>query len=153
MDYKREAADYLRCYKDLKISLDNLKDEIRELKLEIPGDVAISLNDMPGGSGPHLPDDEILNKMCRLEKAKEEYIATKKKLEKMDKIIGGLSSEGNECYEKVLRMWFIDNGDKGKPDVEKIAKELNYTERHVYRIKGIALRKFAIQLHGVKVID
>lgn len=152
MDYIREAVEYLKSYKDMKISLKNLKDEIRELGLEIPGDTAISFSDMPGGSGPHLPDDKIINKMCRLEQAKEEYIATKKKLEKMDKIIAKLSYGGNKCYEKVLRMWYIDNGDK-KPDAEEIAKELNYTERHVYRIKGIALRKFAIQLHGVKVID
>lgn len=153
MDYIREAVEYLKSYRDMKISLDNLKDEIRELKLEIPGDTAISFSDMPGGSGPNLPDDSIINKMCRLEKAKGEYFATKKKLEKMDGIIGGLSSKGDKCYEKILRLWYIDNNDKGKPDVEKIAKELNYTERHVYRIKGIALRKFAIQLHGVKVID
>lgn len=148
MDYIREAIEYLKSYKDMLISLDNLQEEIRELNAEIPGDKAITMNDMPHGSGPSLPDDAIINKLCRLQKAKEEYAFTKKKLEKMDKIIKGLSKGEDEYYEKVLRMWYIDDIDVGQ-----IAKELNYTERHIYRIKGIALRKFAIQLHGVKVID
>lgn len=148
MDYIREAIEYLKSYKDLQASLENLSFEIKELNAVIPGDKSIELDGMPHGSGSSLPDDAIVNKLFRLQKAKEEYVKTKKAIDHMDKVLAGLSdSEEHKIHEKVLRLWFLENRR-----ADDIGKQINCSERHVFRIKNIAIRRLAVQLFGIKVI-
>lgn len=55
---------------------------------------------------------------------------------------------GCELYGKVLRLWYIERKDK-----EEIAAECKKTVRHVYRIKGEAIQKFAINIYGISAIE
>jgi DNA-directed RNA polymerase specialized sigma subunit len=149
MDYVREAIEYLRSYNDLKSALENLGCEVRELRAMFPGDKAMVISSEPHGSGGSGMDDAVLNKLYKLKKAEEEYSSTKHKIKQIDSILKQLSNKpGYELHEQVLRMWFIEN-----MRAEDIAVRVNVSERHVFRIKNIAIRRLAVLLFGIAVID
>ncbi|SKA99397.1 hypothetical protein SAMN05443428_13530, partial [Caloramator quimbayensis] len=56
-------------------------------------------------------------------------------------------AKDNEKYEKILREWLINN-----KSLEYVAEQLGISERHIYREKNKALKKYAIQLFGIKVL-
>jgi len=145
MNYISDAIDYLRNYENLKRALDNLEIDIKELKAELnTGQVkAIEYSDMPKGDSSQLPDDKTVNKIYMLQVKRKEYALTKKSLEKMDKVLSGLSKED----ERILRAWYID-GLRG----DTAYKHTYCSERNFYRCKSNALKNFAVQLHGINAI-
>ncbi|NRT88118.1 hypothetical protein [Clostridium beijerinckii] len=146
MDYKREAIEYLKNYDKLKSALDNLKDEILELKVDIKSIKAIPYSDMPKGSGCINADDELVNKMFRLSRAESEYKSTLKTVNRIDKVLNNFENN-NKAYHKVLKGYFIDQYTE-----EQLMKDFNYSDRHIRRLKQEALRAFAIEVFGIKVI-
>lgn len=149
MDYIKEAIDELREYNRLKDSLVNIAEEIQDVKCEMENVKAVTISDMPHGSGPTCPDDNLINKMYTVHKKQEEYKHTKHRIDRIDRILSSISQEkGCEQYGKVLKLWFIDKWEKAD-----IATETGYTERHLYRIENWAIRKFAIELNGIDVIN
>lgn len=148
MDYIREAIEHLRSYNDLQFALQNLSREIAELKATMPDVKAIEITDMPKGGGPAGADDILVNKVYRLQMAKTEYKTAYRAVKKIDQTLEDISlQKGCETFGGLLRAWFIQHRDK-----EDISLELGYSERQIYRIKDIALRKFAIQYFGIDVI-
>lgn len=146
MDYKREAVEYLRSYDKLKIALDNLKCEILELKTDMKAIKAINYSGMPGGNLGE-PDDAIVNKMYRLRKAEEEYKETFKVIKRMDQILKKFDETEN-FYSKILKGYFIECYTE-----EQLSKDLGMSDRNLRRVKQKALKIFAIQLFGIKVIS
>lgn len=145
MNYIGDAIEYLKNYENLKKAIDNLENDIKELKAELnAGQVkGIEYSDMPKGDSPGLPDDNIINKMYMLQIKRKEYAITKKTIEKMDKVLSGLSKED----ERILRAWYID-GLRG----DTVYKHTLCSERNFYRCKSNALKNFAVQLHGIRAI-
>lgn len=149
MNYIREAVEELEEYNRLRCSLANLAEEIRDIRSTMPDAKAVVIDDMPHGSGPSSPDDAIVNKLYVIQKKQKEYANTKRRIERIDRILENISKEkGCEKYGKLLKLWYIEKWNK-----EDIATETGYTERHLYRIKGQAIRKFAIELNGIDVIN
>lgn len=147
MDYIREAIEYLKSYKDLQMAVINLKEEIQKLDAELKGS-AITYKDMPGGSGALQSDDVMLNKLFRLQQCKLKYAESYREIKRIDRILEGLSEgEGNEKHTAILKRTFIDGGD-----IDVIADELGYSRRQYYRVRNVALRRFAVQLFGIAVI-
>ena len=147
MDYAKEAENYLKSYPDLLESIDNIKNELEYLEEEITGAKAIDYSGMPGGGGAALPDDRIVNLLYQKQIKERALELTEKRVQHIDSILAQLSvGEGNEQDEKVLRKFFIENL-RG----QTLEKEFGVSERHVYRMKGKAIRRFAIQFFGVKV--
>lgn len=146
MDYKREAIEYLKNYDRLKTALDNLKDEILELKVDIKSIKAVPYSDMPKGSGSPAPDDELVNKMFRLARAESEYKVTFKTVARIDKVLSNFEAN-NKTYYKVLKGYFVDQYTE-----EQLMKDFNYSDRHLRRLKQEAIRSFAIEVFGIKVI-
>lgn len=147
MDYIREAIEYLKSYNDLAKAKENLMNEIRELRADT-GEKSINFDGMPHGGDGTGYDDHIINKLYKLQIAEKNYRETVKSMAKIDKILEELSQgEDNEKHGKLLRLWFIE----GKKIFE-IADELDISDRHVFRVKNIAIRRLAIQLFGINVI-
>lgn len=147
MDYLREAIEHLRSYNDLNFALQNLSREINDLRATMPDVKAIEITGMPSGGGSGTVDDILINKVYRLQMAQKEYRATFKAVKKIDQVLNDISKDDSEKYGQLLRMWFIQHRSK-----DEIADELTYSERQLYRIKDIALKKFAIQYFGIDVI-
>jgi hypothetical protein len=146
MDYIGEAVEYLKHYEKLKISKDNLRCEILELREDLKSVKPIPYSDMPHGSGSGEPDDIIINKMFRMKKAEQEYRSTSKTLKRMELVLEKFEEHESE-YFKILKGYFINNDTE-----EQMMKDFNYTDRHIRRLKQKALREFAIQLFGINVI-
>lgn len=146
MDYIRDAIEFLKNYDNLKVALDNLEDDIKELKADLAvGQLgAMEYSDMPKGDSSQLPDDKIVNKIYALKVKRQEYLITKKTLGKMDKVLSQLPKED----ERILRAWYIE-GLRG----ESVLKETHCSERNFYRCKSQALRTFAIQIHGINAVS
>jgi len=146
MDYKKEAENQLREYNDLLDSVENLKGEIAEIDAQLTSIKNTDYSGMPHGSGSGLPDDRLVNKLYRKQKATEELKSTLRTIKRIDKVLGNLSKgEGNEKHEQVLRLFYLKN-IRG----QALEEALECSERHAYRLKGIAIRRLAIQLFGIK---
>ena len=146
MDYMRETVEYLKNYSKLIDSIDNLRDEIAELRIDIKSLSGVGYSDMPFGGGIREPDDRIINKMVRLTKAEEEYKMTKRTIKRIEKAFERFKKE-NENYYKILKGYFIDQYTE-----EQLMKDFNYSDRHLRRLKQRALKAFAIEIYGIKVI-
>lgn len=146
MDYVREAVEYLKNYDSLKTSLENLKCEILELRVSLKTVKELVYSDMPNGSGGSLPDDVTVNTIYRLDRAEEEYKRTAKMVKRMNTAFENFEKE-NSNYGKILRGYFIDQYTE-----DQMMKDFGYSDRHLRRIKQQALRVFAIQVFGIKVI-
>lgn len=148
MDYKREVIEYLKNYSKLIDSIENLKDEIAELRIDIKSLSGIGYSDMPSGNGGvGEPDDRIINKMVRLEKAQEEYKTTTKTVKRIERAFARFEKE-NKSYYKILKGCFIDQYTE-----EQLMKDFHYSDRNLRRLKQKALKAFAIEIYGIKVIS
>ena len=143
MDYIKEAEGYLRSYPDLTESITNIEMELDFLEEEITGAKAIDYSGMPSGGGSALPDDRIVNLLYKKQvkqKALESTTAKIKHIECIFKKIG-------EKDEKLLKAFYVE-GLRGMALEEKF----NVSDRQVYNLKKIAIKRFAIQLFGIKAV-
>jgi hypothetical protein len=146
MDYVKEAENYLRNYNDLMDSVYNLKREISEIEEDLLCIKNIDYSGMPHGSGSQLPDDNTVNMLYRKIKAEEELKKTLRTINRIDSVLKNLSEgEGNEKHAKALKLFYI-HGVRG----QGLEDSLECSERHCYRIKGLAIRRLAVQLFGIK---
>lgn len=144
MDYIRDAIDYVMNFENLKQSLENLKCKIIESQIELKTVKELIYSDMPQGSRIGEPDDKIINLMYTIEKSKEEYRITKRKVDGIQKVIDNLP----ERDKKIIESYYIE-GLRG----ESLLKELQCSEREMFREKRRAIRVLAINIHGINVIS
>lgn len=145
MNYIREAEKYLKHYKDLKYSLEQIDREIYRLQMSsAPKDIkAVNFDGVPHAE---YYQDNIFNIAFQLKvftEAKEQTLA---RLEEIDRILEDIGRE-NKNYEKILRMWYIE-----KRPWEEIAEGLQYSPKSrnsIYELKNEAIRKFAVMLFGI----
>lgn len=146
MDYMREAVEYLKNYDKLNVALNNLKDEIRELKIDIKSVSGVEYSDLPKGAGINT-DDRIINLMFRLDKAQEEYKKTSRTLNRMNKVFDSFEKIDNN-YAKILKKYFIENLTEAQ-----IADDLKISDRHLRRLKQQAIKAFSITIFGISAMS
>lgn len=146
MDYMREAVEYLKNYDKLNVALNNLKDEIRELKIDIKSVSGVEYSDLPKGAGINT-DDRIINLMFRLDKAQEEYKKTSRTLNRMNKVFDSFEKIDNN-YAKILKKYFIENLTEAQ-----IADDLEISDRHLRRLKQQAIKAFSITIFGISAMS
>lgn len=142
MDYKREAIERLIHLRNLQQAEINLKDTILDLELRCEGK-EIVLDGMPKGSS-YREDDAIVNNMFRLDKSKKMLKETVDTIKKINKELGGLDQEDMELLVK----WYVD-----KTDRFDLCSMYNVSQSELYRRRDRAIRQFAVQLFGIKVIS
>lgn len=146
MDYMREAVEYLKNYDKLNIALNNLQDEIRELKIDIKSVSGMEYSDLPKGAGINT-DDRIINLMFRLDKAQEEYKSTSRTLNRMNKVFDSFEKIDNN-YAKILKKYFIENLTEAQ-----IADDLKISDRHLRRLKQQAIKAFSVTIFGISAMS
>lgn len=147
MNYINEAMEYLTSYKDLKIAVENLKEKETKLSENLHSLKPINLNGMPKGKSVEV-DDVLVNTIFQLDQTKKFIKETEDKIREIDLVLENLkSNDATEEYEKLLRLWYIEEWTK-----IAMTKEFNCSDRQLYRIRAKAIRKLAIQLFGIKVI-
>ncbi|ERK31568.1 sigma factor-like helix-turn-helix DNA-binding protein [Clostridium intestinale] len=144
MNYIHEAKEFLRHYKDLKIANENLRYKITELNSKLSEIKSMQITDMPHGGGGELPDDKLCNIVFERDKNIEALQKNSLILTRSTAILNKLEEE----YRKVLILSFIENE---RTDTE-IARELNVTRPTLNDKRRKALKKFSIQLYGIKAV-
>ncbi|WMJ80965.1 DUF1492 domain-containing protein [Clostridium sp. MB40-C1] len=147
MNYINEAMEYLTSYKDLKIAIENLNEKEIKLNERLYGLRSGNFNGMPKGKSVEA-DDILVNTIFQLDQTRKFIKETEDKIKEIDDVLKNLKeNDDTEEYEKLLRLWYIE-------DWTKIAmtEEFNCSDRQLYRIRAKAIRKLAIQLFGIKVI-
>lgn len=143
MDYIREAIERLRHLKNLYKAQENLKDTILDLKLKCQGKERV-LDGMPKGSGSVTYDDEIINNMFKLQQSEAQFKETVAAIKKINKELDGLEEKDRE----LLVQWYVE-----KIDRLDLCSKYNISQSELYRRKDKAIRKFAVQVFGIRVIS
>jgi hypothetical protein len=158
MDYIREAIEYLRHYNDLKISLETLKYEVMQIDAEIKSVKAIDYSGQPHGSGGKDPDDLLVNRVYRKQKAIQEIELTTIKVKKIDEALKGLSrGSDNYLQEEIVRWFYIDHKKLGEvrkklqqKNIEDNFKDKELSDRQIYKIRDKGIKRMAIRFFGIK---
>lgn len=143
MDYIKEAEGYLRSYRDFKQSIATIESEIDYLDEELIGAKAIDYSGMPSGGGATLPDDRVINLLYQKQVKQKALDSTKAKINHIEKIFTNLGAKD----EELLKAFYLNN----LRGIE-LEGQFGVSERHAYNLKKIAIKRFAIQLFGIKVV-
>jgi len=142
MDYIREAIERLRHLKDLYKANENLRDTILDLRLKCQGKEVV-LDGMPHGSGSITYDDAIINNMFKLQESEKQLEENKAEIKKINKELSGLAERDRE----LLIQWFVD-----RVDLQDMCTKHICSKSELYRRKDRAIRQFAVQVFGIRVI-
>ena len=147
MDYIQEAENVLNTYQDLVNSLDSLKDEIRTIEYELQSIKSMDYESVSGGS--MNSDDRITNLIFKKQVKISAYKLTRAKINNIDSALNYLENNGeiNSQDKDVLKLLFID-----KFRMEDICYKLNLSESTLRRKRHYALKRFSIQLFGIKAL-
>lgn len=143
MDYIKEAEWYLRNYRDLKMAVTTIEDELDYLEEELTGAKAIDYSGMPSGGGATLPDDRVVNLLYQKQVKQKTLDLTKLKVKHIETIFNNLGPKD----EDLLKAFYLDNL-RGN----ELEGQFALSERQVYNLKKIAIKRFAIQLFGIKAV-
>lgn len=148
MDYIQEAENVLNTYQDLVNSLDSLKDEIRTIEYELQSIKSMDYESVSGGS--MNSDDRITNLIFKKQVKISAYKLTKAKINNIDSALEYLRYDGKEESQdaELLKLFYID-----KYQMEYICDKLSLCDRSIRRKRHIALRRFSIQLFGIKILN
>ncbi len=142
MDYIKEAEGYLRSYNDLNQSIELMENEIQYLDEELTGAKAIDYSGV-SSSGDSLPDDRIVNLLYQKQIKQKSLDLTLLKVKHIERIFSNLG----ERDEEILKAFYI----KRLRGIE-LEGQFQLSERQLYNLRKIAIRRFAIQLFGIKVV-
>lgn len=142
MDWKREAADMLRNYEVMQISLITLPEELERLDREATA-LKSSMNGgepVVGGRGD--PDDRIISNMVRREGIKANIELAQIHVRLVDKGLSALDDD----ERLILDRMFIH---RAQGNVDRLCQELDIENPPgVYKRKDKALRRFTLALYG-----
>lgn len=142
MDWKREAADKLRCYEAKKSSIERAVEEIRRLNDEMTRVRSATTDSTPVSGGSSTREDALVNSIAH----QEELKLAIREARRWVKIVDGGLAVLDEQERLVLDRFYIH---RGKGNVERLCGELNVEQATVYRRRDSALRHFTLALYGV----
>lgn len=126
-----EKKEYLNSYYYLVKECAVLDVKLLELRTDIENVKAINYDDMPKG-GSVKPIEEYLDEIMQVQSnLYEKKLQAHKKYMEIDNKI---NSMGDDAEKIVLKLRYLC-----RKHWEDIAKELNYSCKHIYRIHGKAL--------------
>lgn len=142
MDFRKEAADKLRCYLAKQTSLVSIEEELHRLEEDF-GRLGSSCKDSPSVSGgENHAEDALINNIA----LREELSAAKKDVVEWLRIVDRAFECLDEEEKRVLDLMYIH---RAKGNVDQLCAELYIERPTVYRRKDAALRKFTIALYGI----
>lgn len=143
--YLKETENILRNYKQLKVNIEILEEEKKRLSERIATLPAISYDGARIQSS-HSGNPTEDSALCLYYESfdNDAYLSSTKSLVfKIDKSIESLT----DIQKEVVRLSLIEN-----ESWNKVSDKLNYSERHLRRIRDIAIYRIAIALFGATVL-
>lgn len=144
MDYIKEAEVYLRSYKELKRSIPLIGNEIECLNEELVNVKTIDYSRMPNSGGTTSTDDRIVTLLYKKQLKQIELKLAKLKVKHIEVMLNNIDMSDGE----ILKAFYLDN-----VTIANLEELLNLSDRQIQNIKKRAIKRVAIHLFGVKVLD
>lgn len=142
MDWKREAADKLRCYEAKKTSIDRAVEEIHRLEDDMTRIRSATTDSTPVSGGTSTREDVMVNNIAH----REELKLAIREARRWVKIVDSGLAILDEQERLVLDRFYIS---RCKDNVERLCGELGVEKSTIYRRRDSALRHFTLALYGV----
>lgn len=142
MDWKREAADKLRCFEAKQGSIERAGAELRRLEKEAYAIRGAGIDRAPVRGGGNRREDAMINNIMRREELRRAIEDTSCWV---SIVAGALEVLSND--ERLILDRFYMHRAKG--NVEKLCGELHLEKTRVYELREAALRRFTYALYGV----
>ena len=142
MDWKREAADKLKCYEAKRTSLERAREEVRRLEDDMTRIHSATTDGTPVSGGTSTREDAMVNNIAR----REELKVAMREAAAWVKIVDGGLAVLDEEERHILDRFYIH---RAKGNVERLCDELHVEIATVYRRRDKALRHFTLALYGV----
>lgn len=142
MDWKREAADKLKCYEAKRTSLERAREEVRRLEDDMTRIRSATTDGTPVSGGTSTREDAMVNNIAR----REELKVAMREAAAWVKIVDGGLAVLDEEERHILDRFYIH---RAKGNVERLCDELHVEVATVYRRRDKALRHFTLALYGV----
>ena len=141
MDKYSEVEKLLYNYKMLKISIDNMEQDIKHIDREngLKGIGFDSISTSPTNLTSDMVSDIAISKIGRMEFLANRIKDNKRKVQSVDKAMEGLEDvERTIIVERYIhaRQWW------------KVASIVKYGERHCKRIRTEAIKKMVVGIYG-----
>ncbi len=143
MEYYIFSINRLKDYEKRKQSLENIKEQIKNLEMQFSAIRSATTDETPvqGGKGNRREDMLIYN-ISKREELKYNYIIAEKEIHITEKGLAVL----NENEKRILYLFYIC---RTKDYIERLCDELFASRTDVYRQKDAALKKFTIAVYGI----
>lgn len=142
-DWEKNAVKDLREYGCVKESLVNIPAEIHELETALHTIKSVTYDKTPVAGGTSGREDALINNIDRRGRLAENLEVAKSKVARIERGLAVLSDR----ERRVLDGFFMR---RSYGHVERLADELGYEERNIYKIKDEALLKFTLAMFGVR---
>lgn len=142
MDWKREAADKLRCYEARRTSLERAREEMRRLEGDMVRIRSAAADGTPVSGGTCGREDAMVSNITRRGELKVAMRTAAAWVRAVDGALAVLDEE----ERRTLDRFYIH---RAKGNVERLCDELHLEKSRVYELKDKALRRFTLALYGV----
>ena len=141
MNWQKEAINDLKSYTARKMSVDNMKQKIRELENRAIR-LGSSSSDVPVQGGSSRSEDALINNIAERDRLNQSIDAVQCLIDIIEKGLSVLDDE----ERTVLEEFYIN---RSSCHIDKLCDKLHCEKSTVYRIKDTALYKFTVAMYGV----
>lgn len=142
MDWRKEAENELKAHEKRKAALRSLSEEIRELQARTYGSTAPATDAVPLQGGTSTAEGRLIAAIDELERKKEAYRATKRKVDAVERGLTTLTVQQVD----ILDRFFIH---RTRGHVQALAEAYHVEQSRVYTLKDDAVRDFTLARYGV----
>lgn len=133
MDWRKVAEDDLKHYREQKMGLQHLNEQINEVNARIER-VTVQMK---------TEKEKLVDLYVRRDKLALARNAVEPLIRRMDESLSLLSIDERKIVERLLI-------DREKGAVERLCSELFLERTRVYEMRNSALRKFTVAMYGVE---
>lgn len=142
MNWQKEAINDLRCHEKRKAALESLADELRELRARTYGTSSPAADAVPVQGGSSTAEERWIAAIDELERKKEVYRLTKRRVEAVERGLAALDEQQRE----ILEAFFIN---RVQGHVQALAEKYHVEQSRVYQMKDQAVRDFTLARYGI----
>lgn len=142
MNWKTEAADKLRRYGSVRLSLVNIPAEIKRLRMEAQSIRSARTDNTPVTGGESKREDALINNILHRKELEETLKQVKLWLSTTDRAMSVLSPEEKLILHRLLIY--------PQPHaIEQLCQELEIEQSTLYRRRDQALHHFTLAMYGI----
>ena len=142
MNWKMVATESLRNYQDSLVALENLKEQICAVKMQMTTVRSATADGTAVRGGGCSREDALLDCITEHDRLKTAYEITYKRVRAVNRALDALEDEERD----VLKLFYIE--DK-RCAAEAVKEKYDVEKSEAYRMKARALQRFTRLMYGV----